>query len=68
MLMGLLAGSGLAADQKMGTGKTRPEAVYHNYCSVCHGDRGSHDSAAGAEIKKGLHTEPFDLTGRGERI
>lgn len=41
ILMGLLAGSGLAAEQKMmGAGKTRPEAVYHNYCSVCHGDRG----------------------------
>ena len=64
ILMGLLAGSGLAADQKItGAGKTRPEAVYH-YCSVCHGDRGNGLSRA----RNSLVPAPRDFTAPGMKF
>lgn len=39
-------------------GKEDPAAIYHNYCSVCHGDRGDGRSRATAS----LSTPPRDFT------
>lgn len=53
----VLAGAGaLAADSRQAS--SDPAALYHNYCSVCHGDKGDGKSrAAGA-----LSTMPRDFT------
>ena len=53
----------LLADAKNG-GITRGPGVGF----ACNWGYGSYDSATGAGIRKGLLAEPFDLTGRGERI
>lgn len=47
-----------AADLKTTAGKTRPETLYHNYCSVCHGDRGDGRSRA----RNSLVPPPRDFT------
>jgi mono/diheme cytochrome c family protein len=39
-------------------GPIKPEALYHNYCSVCHGDRGDGNSRA----KNSLVPPPRDFT------
>lgn len=39
-------------------GVMRPAAIYHNYCSVCHGDKGDGQSRA----KGGLTPPPRDFT------
>ncbi len=39
-------------------GPVRPAALYHNYCSVCHGDKGDGQSRA----KAGLVPPPLDFT------
>ena len=39
-------------------GVMRPAAIYHNYCSVCHGDKGNGESRA----KGGLVPPPLDFT------
>lgn len=39
-------------------GAMRPDAIYHNYCSVCHGDRGDGRSRA----QKSLVPPPRDFT------
>jgi mono/diheme cytochrome c family protein len=36
----------------------KPEVLYHNYCSVCHGDRGNGDSRA----QRSLNPPPRDFT------
>jgi len=52
--------SGLAADAAHPTsGKdTPPSAIYHNYCSVCHGDKGDGQSRA----RGSLNPPPRDFT------
>lgn len=40
----------------------RPDAIYHNYCSVCHGDRGDGRSRA----RNSLNPPPRDFTTAGE--
>ncbi len=47
----------LAAKDKM-QGRHEPAATYHNYCSVCHGDRGDGKSRA----QKSLNPPPADFT------
>lgn len=39
-------------------GKIRPAAIYHNYCSVCHGDKGDGNSRA----KNSMVPPPKDFT------
>ena len=58
LLASLFADGALAAERKTAAGKTRPEAVYHNYCSVCHGDRGDGRSRA----RNNLTPPPRDFT------
>jgi len=43
-------------------GDIKPEVIYHNYCSVCHGDRGDGNSRA----KGSLVPPPRDFTKAGE--
>lgn len=43
-------------------GPLNPSAIYHNYCSVCHGDRGDGNSRA----KNSLVPPPRDFTRAGE--
>lgn len=42
--------------------ESRPDALYHNYCSVCHGDRGDGRSRA----RNSLNPPPRDFTTAGE--
>lgn len=42
--------------------KIQPAAMYHNYCSVCHGDRGDGNSRA----RRSLIPPPRDFTAGGE--
>ncbi len=50
---------GLAADASTpGRSKSSPEVIYHNYCSVCHGDRGDGRSRA----RNSLNPPPRDFT------
>ncbi len=58
MLIGFLASDVIAADLKNNVNKTRPETLYHNYCSVCHGDRGDGRSRA----RNSLVPPPRDFT------
>ena len=44
------------------SGKSRPDAIYHNYCSVCHGDRGDGRSRA----RNSLKPPPRDFTNAPE--
>ncbi len=39
-------------------GEVRPDLIYHNYCSVCHGDRGDGRSRA----RNSLNPPPADFT------
>ena len=46
-LLALLAPNWSHAGQRIAKGtESRPDALYHNYCSVCHGDRGDGRSRA----------------------
>jgi mono/diheme cytochrome c family protein len=62
----LLAGFGSLAAQageRPGKGgELNPSAIYHNYCSVCHGDRGDGNSRA----KNSLVPPPRDFTRASE--
>jgi mono/diheme cytochrome c family protein len=42
--------------------ESKPDALYHNYCSVCHGDRGDGRSRA----RNSLNPPPRDFTNAGE--
>ncbi len=42
--------------------ESKPDAIYHNYCSVCHGDRGDGRSRA----RNSLNPPPRDFTNAGE--
>lgn len=52
----------LAGKQNAKNAESRPDAIYHNYCSVCHGDRGDGRSRA----RNSLNPPPRDFTGAGE--
>jgi mono/diheme cytochrome c family protein len=58
VLIALAAGAAQAADRPAAGGSIKPEVLYHNYCSVCHGDRGDGNSRA----KNSLVPPPKDLT------
>lgn len=58
LLTCMLVGNAFGAETKAATGKTRPETIYHNYCSVCHGDRGNGLSRA----RNSLTPPPRDFT------
>lgn len=59
-----LAGAGQAgaATRPLKTGEIKPAVIYHNYCSVCHGDRGDGRSRA----RGSLNPPPRDFTAAGE--
>lgn len=59
-----LAGGPLAhaGERPLKGGPIKPEVIYHNYCSVCHGDRGDGNSRA----KGSLVPPPRDFTKAGE--
>lgn len=46
----LLIGTAHAGERPLKGGEIRPEVIYHNYCSVCHGDRGDGRSRARASL------------------
>ena len=52
----------LAGKHDTKSAQSRPDAIYHNYCSVCHGDRGDGRSRA----RNSLNPPPRDFTGAGE--
>jgi len=62
----LLAGLGnlaaTAGERPSKGGALNPRAIYHNYCSVCHGDRGDGNSRA----KNSLVPPPRDFTRASE--
>ncbi|MFL6572789.1 MAG: c-type cytochrome [Burkholderiales bacterium] len=47
------------AAQAQRADEVRPDLIYHNYCSVCHGDRGDGRSRA----RNSLNPPPADFTG-----
>jgi len=56
-----LLGAGMpasAAEPAAKTGQIKPDVLYHNYCSVCHGDRGDGRSRA----RGSLNPPPRDFT------
>jgi mono/diheme cytochrome c family protein len=55
---GWLGGSALAGDRGPAAAQQTPAALYHNYCSVCHGDQGDGNSRA----KGSLKPPPRDFT------
>ena len=52
----------IAADNAVKGDAIKPDVLYHNYCSVCHGDRGDGRSRA----QKSLNPPPRDFTSAGE--
>jgi mono/diheme cytochrome c family protein len=63
LLPGLVLPSFALAGQRVAKGtESRPDALYHNYCSVCHGDRGDGRSRA----QNSLNPPPRDFTSAGE--
>lgn len=55
-------GSSYAGERPAKTGEIKPAVIYHNYCSVCHGDRGDGRSRA----RGSLNPPPRDFTAAGE--
>lgn len=51
-----------AGERPLKGGEINPGVIYHNYCSVCHGDRGDGNSRA----KGSLVPPPRDFTKAGE--
>ena len=61
--LGALVPATAVAGQRVAKGtESRPDALYHNYCSVCHGDRGDGRSRA----QNALNPPPRDFTSAGE--
>lgn len=58
----LCAGAVQAGERPAKTGEIKPEVIYHNYCSVCHGDRGDGNSRA----RNSLNPPPRDFTNAAE--
>lgn len=46
----LFSGSSLAGERPLKGGEINPAGIYHNYCSVCHGDRGDGRSRASGSL------------------
>lgn len=62
-LVGVMnAGMVLAGKHDAKGPESKPDALYHNYCSVCHGDRGDGRSRA----RNSLVPPPRDFTTAGE--
>lgn len=57
----LSTGAG-AGERPLKGGEIKPDVIYHNYCSVCHGDRGDGNSRA----KGSLVPAPRDFTKASE--
>lgn len=57
-IAGLSANAFAGAHVSTTDGKINPTAIYHNYCSVCHGDKGDGHSRARAS----LNPPPRDFT------
>lgn len=60
----IVSGSALGAQSRSAGGGLRPETLYHNYCSVCHGDRGNGQSRA----RNSLVPPPRDFTAAGGQL
>jgi mono/diheme cytochrome c family protein len=58
----LAVGTGHAGERPLKTAEIKPSVIYHNYCSVCHGDRGNGQSRA----RGSLNPPPRDFTAAGE--
>lgn len=54
----MLASAAWGGERPAKGGVIKPEALYHNYCSVCHGDRGDGNSRA----RNSLVPPPRDFT------
>ena len=54
----LIFAAAAGAVQAQGADEVRPDLIYHNYCSVCHGDRGDGRSRA----RNSLNPPPADFT------
>ncbi len=52
------AGNAAAGERPLKTDQIKPDVLYHNYCSVCHGDRGDGRSRA----RGSLNPPPRDFT------
>ncbi len=57
-----LPSAALAGKHDDKSAQSKPDAIYHNYCSVCHGDRGDGRSRA----RNSLNPPPRDFTSAGE--
>lgn len=55
-------GQSQAGERPAKGGEIKPAVIYHNYCSVCHGDRGDGRSRA----RGSLNPPPRDFTAAGE--
>lgn len=58
----VLPSASIAGKHAVKNAKSQPDAIYHNYCSVCHGDRGDGRSRA----QNSLNPPPRDFTNAGE--
>lgn len=56
------AGYAYAGERTVKSGVIKPAVIYHNYCSVCHGERGDGRSRA----RGSLNPPPRDFTAAGE--
>lgn len=61
-LLAMAALGAWSGERPLKGGPPRPEALYHNYCSVCHGDRGDGNSRA----RNSLVPPPRDFTRASE--
>lgn len=61
-LLSAFASTAVAGERPLKGGEIKPDVLYHNYCSVCHGDRGDGRSRA----KGSLNPPPRDFTSAGE--
>lgn len=61
-LLAVLVPSTWAGERPLKGGGIKPDVLYHNYCSVCHGDRGDGRSRARAS----LNPPPRDFTAAAE--
>jgi mono/diheme cytochrome c family protein len=57
----IYASPAVSAEVTPGSGNINPAALYHDFCSVCHGDKGDGDSHA----RQGLKPPPRDFTEPG---
>jgi mono/diheme cytochrome c family protein len=63
LVLGVLSPAQVLAGKHVAKGaESAPDAIYHNYCSVCHGDRGDGRSRA----QNSLNPPPRDFTSAGE--